>query len=68
MITLFATADTGTVVTTTHHPVPVVFPAPVVIQAVVDITNTDITTTDRTNWTGPWSAVHSTIPSHPTPS
>lgn len=34
MIALFAIADTGTVVTTTHHPVPVVFPAPVVIQAV----------------------------------
>ena len=63
-IALFATADAGTVVTTIHHPVPAVLPAPVVIQAVVDITNTDITATDRTNRTEPWSAVHS--PSHAT--
>jgi len=64
MIALFATADASTVVTTTHHPVSVVLPALVVIQAVVNITNTDIIATDRTNQTEPWSAVHS--PSHAT--
>ena len=59
MIALFTTAAASTIVTTIHHPVPVVFPAPVVIQAVVDITNTEISATDCTNRTEPWSAVHS---------